>query len=176
MKQATIVNNYPAIQKLQECDIPFEVAYDLCRLEEEMRKIVVFQQEQHKKLMMKYKPEYNQETQELKFKNHEECKEFIQKMEELDNLEADIHTQIVRIKVDPAYGLKLKPKEIRGLQEAGLVEFYKDEIIVSMMEPVKPEDIPEGAEVLRLPVEAVTEETASEEVNSDGEVSAEQTD
>ena len=151
MKQSVIFAAYTALQKLQNQDLPCEIAFDLYQMEMELKPVYDFQTEQHRKVLEAYQPTYNDETKEFVFKSPEDRDAFLEKSRELDNLEYEVKAEMVRIPMKAEYGLKIKPKEIGALKEAGLVEFYKDA-------PFKPEDIQIVGEPKLIPIDNAKEE------------------
>ena len=148
LNQGKVYGVYAAVKSLMEYDFEADLAWDLYSLEREMRPIYEFQEQQRRKVFMKYQPEYLKESNEFKFKTPEDCKAFSDQMEELDKMPAEIKNAPIRLPLSKAY--KLKPNWISELE--GIVEFFKWETVTEVptddvkIEPVVAEDVP--AEVL----------------------------
>lgn len=129
MKQVTIANLYPIAKKIAVCDLPYQLAWDLVTMMDEMKPIADFQLEKRRELIKKYKPEYVAETSEFKFKTVEDAKDFQQKQSELDELECEIKTHKIRIPLDFLEEGRIKPNELMVLRESELIEIYKISVV-----------------------------------------------
>lgn len=142
MKHVKILNAYPIIKDLKKIRFNGKTALQLNRMEKELKEVYDFQMEEHQKLFKDYKPEYNQETNQLSFKTEDECDAFLKASSELDDLEHEVKTPVVRIPIE-------KVPEISGDDMdklEGLIEFYEEEEEIKAEDiqilPVDPSEIP----------------------------------
>ena len=143
MKHVKILNAYPIIKNLKKIRFNGKTALQLNRMEKELKEVYDFQMEEHQKLFKDYKPEYNQETNQLSFKTEDECEAFLKSSNELDELEHEVKTPVVRIPIE-------KVPEISGDDMdklEGLIEFYEKEEEIKAEDiqilPVDPSEIPD---------------------------------
>lgn len=142
MKHVKILNAYPIIKDLKKIRFNGKTALQLNRMEKELKEVYDFQMEEHQKLFKDYKPEYNQETNQLSFKTEDECDAFLKASNELDELEHEVKAPVVRIPIE-------KVPEISGDDMdklEGLIEFYEEEEEIKAEDiqilPVDPSEIP----------------------------------
>lgn len=135
MKQITIANAYPIIMKIANCDLPYQLSWDLVQMIDKLKPIADFQLEKRRELVQKFNPEYIEETQQFQFKSADDAAEFAEKQAELDKMESDIKIEKIRISIDFLQEGKIKANDILVLRESGLIEIYKPQVI-----ELKPEE------------------------------------
>ena len=140
MKQIEITNVYPIVQKIANCDLPYQLAWELVELLDEMKPIYEFQREKRKELVQKYKPEFLKESNEFKFSTESDAQEFVEKQKELDAIESELKTEKIRIPQDFIENLMIKPNELLILRSSGLIEFYKPQVIELNLDENKEEE------------------------------------
>ena len=142
MKHVKILNAYPIIKDLKKIRFNGKTALQLNRMEKELKEVYDFQMEEHQKLFKDYKPEYNQETNQLSFKTEDECEAFLKSSNELDELEHEVKTPVVRIPIEKVPEISVDDMD----KLEGLIEFYEEEEEIKAEDiqilPVDPSEIP----------------------------------
>lgn len=145
MKHATIFAAYPVIAYLKQYRFDGLTALRLSKLEKELKEVYDFQTEEQQKLIAEYHPEYDKKTNQLKFKDAQTCDAFVKAANELDNLEHEMKSPLIRIPIEKV--LELSADEMDRVSD--LIEFYDEEPQIEVKE-VNPEDIPADAEEIKL--------------------------
>lgn len=124
MKQGQIYNAYGVIENLRKHNYASDEAYDLFRLRQKLLPVVQFQQEERSKLVQKYNPQRT-EKDTFEFKTKEDAEAYVQEINALCDMEADIEIEPIRMTLRKE--IKMYPDDFFVLQ--GLIDFRKEEAI-----------------------------------------------
>lgn len=116
MKQSKINNAYGALTKLAHRQLPAKTAFYVYKLTKKVEEIYSFAVEQERKLIDKYHAEIQSDGMIL-FKNASDKESFQAEFAELNNLEHDIGTDPIVIKIDDLGEQTLSMSDIFALED-----------------------------------------------------------
>ena len=130
VKQGRIAMLYTLADRvLSKYRYPGKEGYNLFLFRREAQKISQFLSEESRKLVDKYKPEILGDGR-LKFKTSEECTEYCNERDEIEDMEVEISTLPIRLRIPE--DCELSPADFDLMD--GMIEFYW---------PEEPEEVPE---------------------------------